>query len=269
MMRAKLLCYMPFVSNEIKKALVYKTSFFVLLLSRFLSVLVTYYLWTAIYSSSPDDIIGGFRLQEMVAFVIVSFFTNTMISSVSIMDIAGDVLKGDIAMSLVKPIDYQGICLARASGKLSVSFLVYVLPFYVIFTFAGLLPLPGAVDALLYIISVILGFTVSYYFSFCFAMIAFRTIYFFGINLAKDSLISILSGSLVPLSFFGTGIRTVLSVLPFSSMVYYPIMIYLGKLSAMETVKALVIQAIWAGAFFIIGRAGWKSVIRRIVIVGG
>ncbi len=261
--------YFPFIINEFKSALVYKTSFFVHLSSKFLSILVTYYLWKAVYASSLDEVIGGFRIEEMTTFVIISFFTNTMISCVSIMDIAGDVYKGDIAINLIKPIDYQSICLAKATGKLVVNTIIYVFPFCIIFTVIGFLPVPSVTNIVLYALSVILGFIISYFFSFCFAIIAFHTVYFFGINLAKDSLTSLLSGGLIPLTFFSPCFKKALSILPFSSMLYYQIAIYLGKFTFIETLKVLFLQIIWAVVFFFLGRLCWSKAIRRIEIVGG
>ena len=270
-MTARLKCYLPFVSNEIKAAMAYKYAFFITLLSRFLTAIVTYYLWSAIYASSPSPVLAGFTAQEMSAYVIVNFLTTTIVaaSSGGIWQMARDITDGSIAMNLLKPINYQGICISRSLGSLVVDSLVYGLPFLIIFAMTGLLPVPGVTTVLLYIASILLSFLVLYFFSFCFATLAFYTTYYFGINLAKDVLVQFFSGSLIPLAFFPPAIGDVLRILPFASVNYTPVMIYLGKVSGREALLSIGLQAVWIAVLWGLGQLIWRHVTKRLIILGG
>ena len=66
-------------------------------------------------------------------------------------------------------------------------------------------------------------------------MVAFFTTYIFGMLMAKEALLSFLTGQLIPLSFFPPLVQRIFDFLPFSSMVYTPVMIYLGKYSPVKT----------------------------------
>lgn len=262
-------CYIPFAVAEIKAAFAYRVAFFARFLSNFFTVMITYYLWKAIFESSPDSVIGGFTFIEMTAYVIVSFFTSTMINAVGINSMAYSIQNGSIAITLIRPVSFQGIHFAESFGNLIVSSLINSLPFMLVFTLSGWLMAPKPVALMAYIISVLLSFMILFYFSFCFAMLAFYTTYFFGINMAKEVVMKLCSGALIPLSFFTAGVGSFLNFLPFASMNYTPVMIYLGKIEGMALIKALGLQAFWAVSLFSLSCLLWRKAVKRLTVLGG
>ena len=100
-------------------------------------------------------------------------------------------------------------------------------------------------------------------------MIAFFTTYIFGMLMAKDALLSFLTGQLIPISLFPLGVQKVFEYLPFSSMVYTPVMIYLGKYTGQELVFVLVRQFVWVVLLYILGSIIWNKVTKRLVVLGG
>ncbi len=262
-------CYVPFAVAQIKAAMAYRLAFLARFLSNFFTVMITYYLWRAIYASSPEPVIGGFTFREMTAYVIVSFFTNSMINAVGINSMAYSIQDGSIAIGLVRPVSFQGIQLAESLGNLLVNSLINSLPFMLLFTIDGWLMAPKMINLLAYVFSVLLSFMILFYFSFCFAMLAFYTTYFFGINMAKEVIMRLCSGALIPLSFFPAGVESFFRFLPFSSMNYTPVMIYLGKLEGEALMNALLLQLFWVMALFLISSIFWKKAIKRLTVLGG
>jgi ABC-2 type transport system permease protein len=100
-------------------------------------------------------------------------------------------------------------------------------------------------------------------------MIAFFTSYVFGLFMIKDALLSFLTGQLIPLSFFPEVVQKVFDFLPFSSMVYTPVMIYLGKYQGMELTFVMLRQAVWVVLLYAFGSFIWKLVVKRLVVLGG
>lgn len=247
----------------------YRMAFFARLLSNFFTVMITYYLWRAIYTSSSESIINGFTFEEMTAYVIVSFFTTVMMNSVGIGAMAYSIQDGSIAISLIRPVSFQGIHFAQSLGALFVNTIICSLPFMLWFTWDGWLMAPQPLYLAAYVVSVFLSFVILFYFSFCFAMLAFYTTYFFGINMAKEVIMKLCSGALIPLVFFPEAIESFLRFLPFSSMNYTPVMIYLGKLEGAALLRAVGLQLFWAIALFLISCVFWKKAIRRLTVLGG
>lgn len=262
-------CYIPFAVARIKAAMAYRLAFLARFLSNFFTVMITYYLWKAIFDSSPETVIGGFTFREMTAYVIVSFFTTTMISAVGTDSMAYSIQDGSIAIGLIRPVSFQGIHLAESVGNLFVNAVINSMPFMIVFTLGGWLMAPKPLYLVAYIVSVFLSFMILFYFSFCFAMLAFYTTYFFGINMAKEVIVKLCSGALIPLSFFTAGIESFLTFLPFSSMNYTPVMIYLGKLEGVALAESLGLQVFWVVFFMLISCVFWKMAVKRLTVLGG
>ena len=54
-----------------------------------------------------------------------------------------------------------------------------------------------------------------------------------------------MSGSLIPLAFFPKVVPAILPLLPFSSLIYTPVMIIVGKYDASQMLQALFLQFFW------------------------
>ena len=124
-------------------------------------------------------------------------------------------------------------------------------------------------NVLFYLISCIMSFLIYVLFDFCIGMVAFFTNYVFGLYMVKESLMSFLTGQLIPLSFFPAAVQRVFDFLPFSSMIYAPVMIYLGKYQGTELVWVLVRQLVWVLLLYGLGTLIWNRVTKRLVVLGG
>jgi ABC-2 type transport system permease protein len=74
---------------------------------------------------------------------------------------------------------------------------------------------------------------------------------------------------MVPLWLFPDFIRGLAEALPFKSIYYIPISIYIGTLSGDAIVRALGFQAVWAVALVLVSRWAWSQVHRRLIVQGG
>lgn len=261
--------YSTFTLNQIKSGMSYRVSFWISILSRGLTVLVTYYLWKAIYDSGNSTLMEGFNFQEMVGYIIMSFFTATTIHQFSSSMIAFEIADGQIAMNLIKPINYKAYVFSIALGGLIVNTLTTTLPFLSLFLFLSWLSLPSLPYVLLYMLSLCLSFLIMFFFGFCFAMLAFYTTYYFGLNMAKDVLTKFLSGAVIPLVFFPEVIEKILYFLPFASMNYVSVMIWLKKFNTTQMLQAILLQLFWATLFYLLSRFLWQKAIQHLTILGG
>ncbi|WP_180272746.1 ABC transporter permease [Konateibacter massiliensis] len=269
MFKLNIRSYVPFAVSEMKSFMSYRMAFFIYLLSEFFMMMVTYFLWRAIYQSSASPTLGGFSFEEMTSYVLVGFFTSGIVFSVPTMLISREVADGSIAMNLLKPISYRGRILAISIGSMISSGLMTLLPFMIIFILDGWVIWPGFERFLLYFVSVLLSFLNMFTFEFCFSILAFYTTYFFGLNMASDVIIRFFSGALIPLTFFPEAVADVFRLLPFASMSYTPIMIYLGKITGGEMYRSLAIQLVWIVIFYLLGSLLWQHAIKRLTILGG
>ena len=80
---------------------------------------------------------------------------------------------------------------------------------------------------------------------------------------------ALFGGALIPLWFFPAELRAIADWLPFQSMLFAPIAIYLGQLTGGDTVRAIALQLLWVLALYIAVRAVWRHAMRRVVLQGG
>lgn len=265
--------YLPFASNQLKRQMAYKGAFYLFILCTLFGSFINYYLWMAIYGSSSNGIIGGLTQGEMVIYVFMSYITSNMVMIGISEDVSMDVVKGTVAMNLIKPIDYRMSLIFTAFGSMCYRFFAPC-----IFIWVGLeiyrvqalgMSVVSPVNIILFLISLAFSFMIYTLFDFCFGMIAFFTTYIFGISMVKDALLSFVTGQLIPLSFFPGIAQKVFDFLPFSSMVYSPVMIYLDKYSYSELAFVLLRQVVWIVILYVLGSFIWKRVTKRLIVLGG
>ena len=272
-MKKKFQFYLPFALNELKTSLSYKGAFYLFIFISTFSSFISYFLWMAIYGSSDRSMLGGLTKEEMVMYIFMTYVTSSIVM-ISIADwVSDDVVKGTVAMNLIKPIDYRMSLITRAMGTMVYRFLspaVFIwigLEMYKVFVLGG--QVTSIKNIVLYIISSIMSFFIFVLFDFCVGMIAFFTNYVFGLLMVKDALLRFLTGQLIPLSFFPTAVQRVFDFLPFSSMIYTPVMIYLGKYEDAELMFVLLRQAVWVILLYAFGSFIWQRVTRRLEVLGG
>ena len=272
-LRQSLRIYKPFTVGRIQEQLAYKWSFYLFIFSSMFSLLVGYYLWRAIYHSSSSEALNGFTQNDMIVYIFMSFITSNLVRVSVTRDIGNDVVEGTIAMNLVKPINYQVRLFFSSLGNVLFRFLMPGLPIWLVMSIVryvnlGELP-PSPVVIVSYLMSVCFSFGIMFLFDFCFGLLSFYTTYVWGLNLAKQAILGFLTGQLIPLSFFPEAIQRIFDFLPFASMNYIPVMIYLNKMPLERVIISMGIQVIWIIILYLLANYFWKRVTKRITVLGG
>ncbi|MBQ7942739.1 MAG: ABC-2 family transporter protein [Lachnospiraceae bacterium] len=265
--------YLPFMANEFKRQLAYKGAFYLFIFISLFGSFISYYLWMAIYGSSKSGVIGGLNQQEMVVYIFMVYVTTSVVM-VSVSNwVSDDVVKGTVAMNLIKPIDYRISLISMAMGRAVYQFLAPSIFIWIgveVYKAVALgQPMVSVTTVIIYLCSCMMSFFIYTLFDFCFGMIAFFTTYIFGLRMAKEALLSFLTGQLIPISLFPAAVQRVFEYLPFSSMVYTPVMIYLEKYTGQELAFVLLRQAVWVVILYALGSLIWHKVTRRLVVLGG
>ena len=125
------------------------------------------------------------------------------------------------------------------------------------------------VRILLYFFSVIIGIFINFYFSYIFGLVAFKITNMWGLSQIMQAIVNLLSGMLIPIAFFPEWAQAIINLLPFSSSIYTPTMIYLGKITGVDIIIALGLQIFWVIVLMIISKIMWKALIKNLTILGG
>lgn len=265
--------YWPFALNQIKSNFVYKGRFYLAILRKFLGMFIYYYLWTAIYASSATGQLGGFSRAEMILYVFMSYTISDIVMVSVSSEIGNDIIDGNVAMHLIKPINYRIQLIFKSLGIMIYRVIVPSLFIWIGLEVYKVMGLGMTVSSLgtiaMSLLSVFLSFLIYVLFDYCFGMLAFITTYMFGMNIIKNAVLSFLTGRLIPISFFPELVQRIFSFLPFTAMTYVPVMIYLGKYTGAEASYQLGKQVLWVFILYLLGSFMWKQIEKRIIILGG
>ena len=265
--------YLPFFRAGYQEVLAYQGNFLIYRLADATFALVAYFLWRAVFSSSTSPNLGGFTLPEMIIYVFLSFYLATLTASYASGNIGQEIKDGSIAMRLLKPVNYSLTYFFEEIGSklLQVGFMTVILLGGIV-TFQLTHPQVLAFhlgNFALFVLSSLLSYLISYYFDLCFGFTAFIFQNLWGANNMKSTIVNFFSGTLIPLAFFPPLVASIFSFLPFASLIYTPIMIYLGRYNAHQLLIAFVIQAFWAIFFYVLSKIIWRAVIGHLTVQGG
>jgi ABC-2 type transport system permease protein len=86
---------------------------------------------------------------------------------------------------------------------------------------------------------------------------------------AKHYLLELLSGLLLPITFFPDWMATLSQWLPFQAIAFLPSSIYLGRLQGSALGQALLTQVFWVVALALLCTWTWRRAARRLTVQGG
>lgn len=132
-----------------------------------------------------------------------------------------------------------------------------------------MLPPASPAAAALYVLSFGLGYGIMVLIGLMIGLASFWTIEIYGFAMIYRLVSAFFGGALIPLWFFPPQLSAVADWLPFQSMVFVPIAIYLGQLTGSEAARALGLQLLWILALYLAVRAVWRHAMRRVVVQGG
>jgi len=261
--------YFALVKTSLKSSVAYRADFLLWGLSELLDTIVFIFIWLVIFGERNS--IGGFTLAETITYLIGVGIIGNLIYTWVGMDLEADIKSGQLSNTLIKPISYP---LARVVSNIAEKpldvFIRMVVYFIVSLFFANKFILnTNTLYLLLTFLSIIFAIMINYQISFLFGCLAFWTTSTSrGIFGLLRTISSIFSGSYAPLTFFPILFQTIASFLPFIYTRYFPMLIYLKKISMLETVKGIGIQILWIFILYFVAKVVWKKGIRKYEGVG-
>jgi len=185
-------------------------------------------------------------------------------------EVALRVRSGDVATDLQRPLDFQGYWLAQDLGRAAYHALFRGVPPFVLGALVFDVLVPGnPLVWLAFLASVTLAVVTSFAFRFLFNLAAFWLLDYRGAGVLAMVASTFFSGQIVPIAFFPHWLAVLAWALPFAAMVQAPIEIWLGHAEGLELLGLIALQAFWAGALLLVGRAVLAAGMRKLVIQGG
>lgn len=273
--------YKPFFRAGAMDLLAYKTSIFMWFIISILEILCVVFLWFAVYKNSSngmDSVINGFTFKEMLSYlVMINIFNFVAFDGNTLFTINDEIKNGTIAMSFTKPISYRMRFIADNLGAVSVQFMTFGIPTftaaYIIFGLIGFIKFTSVWAFLLYLlfffIATLLATLINDTINYIFGVLCFYTSSGWGLNQIKTVIVSFLSGTLIPLSFFPGAFKNIVNILPFAGMAQNPVLIMLMKVDYIECLKIIGLSLFWYIVLEIFASLLFNHASKKVTVQGG
>ncbi|MFI9826519.1 ABC transporter permease [Streptomyces sp. NPDC051913] len=262
--------YATFAGAGLQALLQYRSTFLISAVTATTAVGVQVFLWRAVYAGRDSGVLGGFDLPTLTTYVLLAQILGLVQANRVDEEVSGEVQRGDIAVSLVRPVSYP---LARFAAGLPVSLTNAVLVAVpVLLLYAVLLPLttPTATGVLLFGCSAALSLVIGFGVNLLVGLAGFVTTNIWGVRVVKDTVVAFFAGQVVPLALMPGPLAGVAHVLPFQGMVDGPLRLLLGRYDGLlDAAGILGVQLFWAVALSGLAAVAWRGAVRRVEVLGG
>jgi ABC-2 type transport system permease protein len=262
--------YLGFALRGFQRAITYHFQFWAELVINLLFMYVYICVWRALYTDRGA--VAGYDRAQLLTYIVVSQTLITFQFTIRTWSvIETKVRSGEVAIDLLRPVDFQGMILAIGLGPALHTLLFNMAPKFALFAALGVVAAPASGLALgLFVVSAALGFLVLFGVEFLIGMLAFWLIEIRGLYaMVMWGICGFFSGYFLPLEFFPDWLAAAARALPFPAMVYIPSAIYAGSVEGMAAVLAVLEQLAWVGGLLVAGRLLFGIAHRRLVVQGG
>lgn len=261
-----------YVANiGIQNLLVYRVNFLFRSLFGLIPLIATISLWRAIYGSKQGDV-AGYTLAGMISYYLVVTIVDAL-TAVNEDDwqIAADIRDGKISSFLLKPIDYlfyrltlfwAGRAIYTAMAILPVSFFIYYQRRYFVVP-------ENAATLGWFMVSLVMTGLLQFFISYTMALLAFWVLEVSTFIFIVYALEYIAGGQLFPLDILPPAISQLLYLTPFPYQMFFPVTIYLGRVTGPALYQGLLVQAAWVIGSYLLARFVWHRGMRHYGAVGG
>ncbi len=259
--------YGAFAAMEPKFFLAYNLWFWAQFIIQIASMTIFVYFWRAVYASSTT--IGGLNLGQTLNYILLAQVFVGLVQNRQIFFFGSIIRNGQLAIELVRPVDFQGRQYAKELADVGID-LITKLPLVVLAIVAFGLQLPS--NPLVYIVfllSLVLGQAVLFFFDWIFACLAFYSTETWGLSVVREGLALFFSGALVPLAIMPGWLQTVANALPFAQALYVPVSILSGITPLANAPQLLLLQLAWLIGLGLLSRLVFNVAVRVITVQGG
>jgi ABC-2 type transport system permease protein len=260
--------YKSVIKGTFLASTAYRFSLIFTFVGNLVYMVIVYFLWQRIYDN--QEMMHGMTFNQTFVYLTMAASIYLLFKTYTDWGISRQIISGDIAAQLIKPIDHQMYELAGTLGFALFNGVLITIPSFVaiIVFFKGAIPL--GINIPIFLVALVLAYLMMFFIDYMVGLTAFYTESIWGISASKDTIISALSGALIPLAFFPEAAQNILKLLPFQAIYNVPLQILTSpSLTALDYLRYLAVQVFWVIVLFLLSRLYFRQAIKKLVVNGG
>ncbi|HHX57340.1 MAG TPA: hypothetical protein GX710_04915 [Clostridiales bacterium] len=262
--------YLALTRAGVLEALSFRANYMVSFFGNLVYLVVIYFLWKAIYNSSPQDIVNGMTFSDTFIYLVLATAMFNFLESFVVWVMSRDIQTGKIVVDLIKPMDYQLYTFMNFSGNFVTAFFITFMPTFLIVLFITWGKIAIGINLIFFLLSLVFASIINFCIDFIVGTICLYTESVWGTNIMKEVIVLLLSGATIPLAFFPDTLRKIVELLPFQAIYNLPLTVLTSKNTNLSGYfQAIGIQLFWVIIMILISRLFWKKSVKVITVNGG
>jgi ABC-2 type transport system permease protein len=258
--------YVEFAKKAFAREATYRMEVLTEIGSLVLRVYILRSLWTALYAQNAAPI--NLPLHAMITYATIAMLMSLILEVDGTRLIREKVREGTIATDLMKPISLPLYFFSDGAGQ-TVLHAILVVPSMLCALLLVHIDVPPPATLAAFAVAFAIGYCVNFFLNFLMNSVAFWTLESFAVQLIVRWASDLLSGQIIPLTFFPGVLGRVVFGLPFAAIYSTPLLIYVGIIPQSGWPAAFATQLLWLALFGGLSMTVWRAASQKIVVQGG
>jgi ABC-2 type transport system permease protein len=265
--RANLPAWLEIARANIRTQYMYRFNVFMGIVLTAVTIYLLTIVWKAAYGAQTT--VDGITLRQTLVYLTIANLQLYFLQPQLSVTIQERIREGQIGFDLSRPASFPSQLVARAAGDMIGLLPMMAVAIPIAFVLGELRAPDSLGDGLGYLASFLLAWIIAVQLNMLIGLVSFWTLEMTGFAMMYRLIGNFATGALVPLWFMPDLLRQIVQLLPFQSIAYIPVSIYVGAPATGAIGTALVVQLFWAVALVGAIRWVWERALRHTVIQGG
>jgi ABC-2 type transport system permease protein len=265
--------YFHVIGIGLQNNLTYRVNYLTRTLFSFIPLFAMLSLWRTVYAhnNGAGDHSGYTEAQMIFYYMLVAVVDVFTAVNEDDWQIAADIREGNISQFLLKPVDYlwYRLCLFF-SGRMAFIAMAIVPLLVFIFCFRAYFVAPASgLACVIFPFSLLLTALLQFFISYAMAMLAFWFLEISTLIFILFAFEYLASGHMFPLALLSPPLYHTLMFTPFPYQLFFPVAVYMGKISGAALWTGLLAQFLWVVAGYALARFMWRRGVKKYSAFGG
>jgi len=262
--------YLAVVRITFANVLVYRWEYLIAQFRAILLLITLYFLWTQVFKTRIN--LFNFDRGQIITYVFLATILRQFVIISATDQIAAELQSwGKFFSYLLRPIGYFRYWFTvdlvyKFSSLISISLIIFILTKILNIT---LIKPSDFLYVLLFVAAILIAILIYFYFNILVSTAGFWTSQVWGLQFLVVLILEFSAGAYFPLNVLPTNLQFFIKLTPFPYLLYYPISIFLGKLSYLESIQAILIAALWLLVIFLLTKFVWGKGLKAYEAWGG
>jgi len=255
--------YLAVFKLSLAREFEYRLNFLLGRLRNVIVLLLLFYVWRAL--TLKTGTFAGYSGQELITYVFGVNILRSVIFGIQSRRLASDINDGSFSKYLTQPLNIFWFQFFRELGQRAIHLLsaIFEVIIFVIILKVDIFIQTDVIILFALLVAAALSLALYYLLSYLVSMLAFWSCEAMGPRFLFEWFLEFASGAYFPLSILSQSIFLGLAFLPFAYLIFFPIELYLMRISIWQFLFGIGMQIIWILIVGILCRYVWNKGLKK------